>query len=471
MHRELRDARRNFLRHSAGLGLGVSLPFATLFGLAGCRTRSPQDAVNANASGYGPLRATLDETTGLALLRLPEGFRYRSFGWTGESMHGGVIPFAHDGMGVVSHVGTVCTLIRNHEVIRSTGAIGDVSLQYDAPAAGGCVAFDFDTEHGEASGFRAVLGGTLQNCAGGTTPRGSWLSCEEMTFDPVTGIDDRGAPRPELQQPHGYVFEVYSDGHRAPERIRSMGLFKHEAAVTDPVTGNVYLTEDGRGMSGFYRYEPLDRHRLSAGGALQMLAVKGRPDLRTGVRVGMRFDVRWVPIAKPEQLNLDAGLQGAAVSAQGLALAASGFARLEGCYVHGDTIFFTATSGGDFGHGQIWVYRPREETLSLLFEAKTLEALDYPDNLCVSPRGALLINEDNDRSNPQRMVGMDMDGQCFTFAESNVILNGERGFTGDYRYEEWCGVCFSPDGRWLFANCYAPGFTVAITGPWERGPL
>ncbi|HQW82168.1 MAG TPA: DUF839 domain-containing protein, partial [Pseudomonadota bacterium] len=87
------------------------------------------------------------------------------------------------------------------------------------------------------------------------------------------------------------------------------------------------------------------------------------------------------------------------------------------------------------------------------------------------PRGALLINEDNDRSNPQRMVGMDMDGQCFTFAESNVILNGERGFTGDYRYEEWCGVCFSPDGRWLFANCYAPGFTVAITGPWERGPL
>ena len=44
-------------------------------------------------------------------------------------------------------------------------------------------------------------------------------------------------------------------------------------------------------------------------------------------------------------------------------------------------------------------------------------------------------------------------------------------FSGDFRFEEWCGVCFSPDGRWLFANCYTPGFTAAITGPWENGPL
>ncbi len=467
----MRAARRDFLRRSAGLGLGASLPLASLFGLAGCRTRAPRAAVAADAFGYGPLRPVADETTGLALLRLPEGFRYRSFGWAGEAMRGGIMPAAHDGMGVVAHEGTRCTLIRNHEIITSVGAFGDASLQYDAPAAGGCVAFDFDLATGEASGFRAALAGTLQNCAGGTTPRGTWLSCEEMTFDPATGIDDRGTRRPELRQTHGYVFEVFPDGTRPPERIRGMGLFKHEAAATDPATGIVYQTEDGRGPSGFFRYLPIDPARLSAGGALQMLAVKGRPDLRTGVAVGARFDVHWVAIAEPERLKQDSRLQGAAVAEQGLALGASAFARLEGCYIHGDAIFFTATSGGDLGHGQIWVYRPREETLTLLFEAKSLDALDYPDNLCVTPRGALLINEDNDSGHPQRMVGMDGAGRSFAFAESNVVMKGERGFKGDFRFEEWCGVCFSPDGRWLFANCYSPGFTVAITGPWENGPL
>ena len=469
MSAALRDARRDFLRRSASLGLGASLPLAGLFGLAGCRARAPQ--VLGKGFGYGPLRPVVDDTTGLALLRLPEGFRYRTFGWAGERMRGGIMPAAHDGMGVVAHEGSRCTLIRNHELITSVGAFGDAALQYDAPAAGGCVAFDFDMASGEASGFRAALAGTLQNCAGGTTPRGTWLSCEEMTFDPSAGIDDRGTRRPELAKTHGYVFEVFPDGLRAPELIRGMGLLKHEAAATDPATGIVYQTEDGRGPSGFYRYLPIDPARLSAGGALQMLAVKGRPDLRKGVALGATFDVHWVPIAEPERLKPDSSLQGAAVAEQGLALGASAFARLEGCYIHGDAIFFTSTSGGDLGHGQIWVYRPRQETLTLLFEARTLDALDYPDNLCVTPRGALLINEDNDSGNPQRMVGMDLDGRTFAFAESNVVMKGELGFKGDFRFEEWCGVCFSPDGRWLFANCYAPGFTVAITGPWENGPL
>lgn len=470
MRKDALSARREFLRQGAGLGLGASLPLATLFGLAGCRTREAR-AVKVDAGGYGPLRPVADEATGASLLKLPEGFRYRSFGWTGEALREGMSPGAHDGMGVVSAVGSRCTLIRNHELKTSVGAFGLANLHYDAPASGGCVAFDFDAETGLASDFRAVLAGTLQNCAGGVTPRGTWLSCEEMVVDPVTGTDDSGRHRPELQQPHGFVFEVHPDGQHAPEPLPAMGVFKHEAAATDTRTGHVYLTEDGKRVSGFFRYTPNNRDRLAAGGHLHMLMAVGRRDLRTRVAVGAKFDVRWAPIDAPQRARAADGSIGTAVTEQGLALGATAFARLEGCHVHQDAIFFTATTGGDFGHGQIWVYRPREETLTLLFEAKSLDALDYPDNICVSPRGALLINEDNDSSSPQRIVGMTDAGQTFPFAESNIILNGEMGFRGDFRFEEWCGVCFSPDGRWLFANAYAPGFSVAITGPWERGVL
>jgi secreted PhoX family phosphatase len=42
---------------------------------------------------------------------------------------------------------------------------------------------------------------------------------------------------------------------------------------------------------------------------------------------------------------------------------------------------------------------------------------------------------------------------------------------GDYRLNEWTGACYSPDGRWLFANIQTPGVTFAITGPWRKGPL
>lgn len=37
-----------------------------------------------HSAGYGPLYPTKDESTGLELLNLPEGFRYMSYGWTGQ---------------------------------------------------------------------------------------------------------------------------------------------------------------------------------------------------------------------------------------------------------------------------------------------------------------------------------------------------------------------------------------------------
>src|SRR3546814_20363856 len=69
----------------------------------------------------------------------------------------------------------------------------------------------------------------------------------------------------------------------------------------------------------------------------------------------------------------------------------------------------------------------------------------------------------------EKLHGLTPQGELFEFAGNNVVLDGERGLSGDFRTEEWAGACFSPDGRWLFANIYRPGFSVAITGPWQTG--
>lgn len=114
-----------------------------------------------------------------------------------------------------------------------------------------------------------------------------------------------------------------------------------------------------------------------------------------------------------------------------------------------------------------WAYTPRDETLELLFESPSSDVLDCPDNLCVSPRGGLVLCEDGDRV-PQKLQVLTRAGMLSEFAAMNVRLNGERnGLKGDFRDSEWAGATFSPDGKWLFVNNQVPGITFAITGDWQ----
>jgi secreted PhoX family phosphatase len=77
-----------------------------------------------------------------------------------------------------------------------------------------------------------------------------------------------------------------------------------------------------------------------------------------------------------------------------------------------------------------------------------------------------------DGSGDEYLHGLTMAGGIFPFAQNNVKLRGERnGLSGDFTSAEWAGPCYSPDGRWLFANIYKPGITVAMTGPWQTGAL
>ena len=132
---------------------------------------------------------------------------------------------------------------------------------------------------------------------------------------------------------------------------------------------------------------------------------------------------------------------------------------------------FSATSGGSRGYGQVWEYRPSTEQLRLLFESPGPQVLNMPDNLTISPRGGIAICEDGG-GQPQRLQGLTADGRLFPFAANRIRLNGEKnGYRGDFTAKELAGVCFSPDGQWLFFNVQTPGVTFAITGPWERGKL
>lgn len=419
----------------------------------------------AHVDGYGPLKPARDLATGLPLLELPDGFSYRTFGWAGEALPGDVeTPDRHDGMGVVAVDGDIVTLVRNHELGRGS-SFGPAAATWDPRAGGGTVTLRFDVRRGVPVDARPSLAGTIYNCSGGVTPWGTWLSCEETV---TTGDFSLSALLRPLQRMHGWVFEVPAEGLARPEPLTALGCFKHEAATVDPVDGIVYLTEDQKPRAGFYRFVPAVRGELRRGGRLQMLRAVGAPDLRRGRRQGERFRVAWVDIESPERgVDRDGGEFG--VLEQGVAGGGSLFTRLEGCIADGDRIWFTSTNGGDAACGQLWVLHPRTQELELFFESPSRATLDFPDNLVPSPRGGMVICEDSEQEVPQRLWGMTRDGGLFPFCRNAVRLDGARGFAGDFSAEEWAGCCFSPDGRWLFANLYRPGFSVAITGPWGSG--
>src|SRR5687767_4032256 len=210
--------RRSFLKSAAATAV-ASVPLNALISRVAAGERRPWDAT------YGPLVEALDETTGLPLLMLPEGFRYLSFGWTGDLMANGErTPGAHDGMAAYPGAAGLVRLVRNHEQGRGTPFS---AAAYDPAAAGGTTTLEFDSINGQFLNARDSISGTIRNCAGGPTPWGSWLTCEE-TNDFTT-------------MPHGYVFEVPADGLGDPNPIRDMGRFSHEALALDPKTGYVYL--------------------------------------------------------------------------------------------------------------------------------------------------------------------------------------------------------------------------------------
>ncbi|MFA7503136.1 MAG: alkaline phosphatase PhoX [Burkholderiaceae bacterium] len=491
--------RRRLLGGLATLGAGLPLPALAHRHAALLARRDGPPAKRRVESPYGPVSPAIDETTGLVLVELPAGFRYRSFSWAGDPMDDGQpCPGNHDGMGIVGGDPDAdeWLLVRNHE--RWSGPVFSAPATYDSgampegvPLAASGGATSLRVRRGRLASARPSLAGTLINCAGGATAWGTWLSCEEIMLDAVSSTGRR----------HGYVFEVDPDPLRTSGKpIIGMGRFSHEAAAVDPLRGDVYLSEDAweSAASGFYRYLPHDRSgrrgSLEAGGRLQAARVRDRPnaDLRAPA-TGERHRIEWIDIADPDadsrRLALEAGGESKRVSgpfAQAWAEGGLLLARGEGlCFGDGILMMADTAAGRDAagapgrGPGALWAFDPARDELVAVFAGQQALAGHHPDNLAFDPRGRLMFCEDGDGIDEDgrfgnRLMGVDAEGRSFVFARNAAVLDagalaaaGKRCAPGDYRSAEFAGICFDPSGRWLFVNIYSPGLSLAITGPWH----
>jgi len=94
--------RRAFLRRGA-MGAGAFWALS-LHELSARAAHQGGPVVINGVSPYGPISPKKDQTTGLELLKLPDGFKYWSYSWTGDTLSDGVTcPNLHDGMAVVDH--------------------------------------------------------------------------------------------------------------------------------------------------------------------------------------------------------------------------------------------------------------------------------------------------------------------------------------------------------------------------------
>ena len=450
-------------RRRFSLGL-TSSAFAGL-ALSGCTT-SGQIGGGRSVAGYGPL-----QPDPAGLLDLPQGFSYRVISKLGDVMDDGfVVPDRADGMGAIPLDDRRVALVRNHELavrhmdsgpFRAAAPAGIASFDRAAdgrPLPGGTTTIVYDYRAGRVEQQYLSLIGTIRNCAGGTTPWGSWLTCEED----VTRNGTNG-----LAQDHGWIFEVPAArrGLAAPVPLTAMGRFNHEAAAVDPRTGIVYLTED-RDDSLFYRFLPASRGELARGGRLQALVWRDRAlgaDSRnwSGTNLALREwrDVEWIDMDGVEAPEDDLRKRG---HAKGGVL----FARGEGIHFGNGELYFCCTNGGAAKLSQIMRYRPSRfegqsgersslGRLQLFVESTQPDQLNFGDNIIVAPTGHLIVCEDQYVSPvANHLQGITPTGELYKFARLHAQT-------------ELAGACFSPDGATMFVNVYDPAKTLAITGPWR----
>lgn len=272
-------------------------------------------------------------------LRLPAGFRSRIVARSGvaPSKNSEVVWHrAPDGGAVFASAGGGWVYASNSEL---------------RDAAGGVRALRFDAS-GEVVDCYSILENTTSNCAGGATPWGTWLSCEEHE--------------------QGLVFECDPQKPGNGEARPLLGRFEHEAVAVDLANDQLYLTEDQRD-GGFYRFT----------------ATRGLPDLSAGqleiasvVQRGNSQIIEWLPVPDPLATNTATRYQVEGYQA---------FRGGEGIAFHNGAVYFTTKRDN-----RVWSYETESRELRVIYdiETSTDPVLAGVDNVTVTPRGDVLVAED-----------------------------------------------------------------------------
>jgi uncharacterized protein len=356
-------------------------------------------------------------------VRLPAGFTARLVARTGDSV-------GSTGFGWVGQPDGAATF-----------ATGDGGWIYVANSevngtGGGAAAIRFASDGTVVDAYR-ILGGTKWNCSGGATPWGTWLSCEEHRQGRVWECDPTG-PGQGVARP-------------------LLGTFAHEAAVVDPLTGWVYMTEDdadGR----LYRFRP-----------------HTRGDLRTGVLEAARVSasgssVAWVEVSArvPERSRLT-----------------TAFDRGEGAWFAHGRVWFTTT-----GDDRVWALTPATGAIEIVYDAAALgpdAPLRDPDCLTVHPSSRdVFVGEDADDLQLVVLAGVAEQGGELVAAPFLQLVGhggGENGAPGQdgenvpsaswAKTSELAGLAFSPDGTRLYCTSQRGtdgerGMTFEVRGPFRR---
>jgi uncharacterized protein len=344
-------------------------------------------------SPYGPLSDTPDANG----LLLPAGFVSRVIARSGEHVPGTdyVWHSSPDGGACFAHPNGGWVYTSNSEAV---------------PGGASSVLFDGS---GNIAGAWRILSGTYVNCAGGPTPWGTWLSCEEHDVGRVWECDPLSP----------------SQGRARP----ALGSFTHEAVAVDHDWGRLYLTED-RPNGRFYRFSPSAWPSLASG---TLEAARFRSDPYAG------GPVSWVKVSP----HVSAALQPTA-------FLTTAFSGGEGCWYDAGIVYFTTK-----GDNRVWAYTVESSRLEVIYDDDLYP--DAPlrgvDNVVVSRSGDLFVAED----------GGDMQ-ICLITPERVVApflqVLGQEG-------SELTGPAFSPDGQRLYFSSQrgsgGNGITYEVMGPFR----
>jgi uncharacterized protein len=285
----------------------------------------------------------------------------------------------------------------------------------EVPIAGGVGALRFDAS-GELVAAYSILMNSSVNCAGGPTPWGAWLSCEEV---------DRGR-----------VFECDPRGEIDAVARPALGIFKHEAAAVDPMKHHVYLTED-ESDGCFYRFTP------------DKMASYG-PDLSTGklevAQAAADGAVTWHEVPDPlfekgTATRLQVGV-------------ATHFDGGEGIWYHEGVVYLSTK-----GDGRVWAYDTNAAKLSILYDANIAAnpILTGVDNITVSCCGDVLVAEDG---GDMQIVAIMPNGELKALLQ--VVGHDKSEITGP---------AFDPSGTRLYFSSQrgsgSGGITYEVTGPFH----